>query len=147
LGQGKIFGVTTNFLIGYTFISPIDLNYDPALTEYYGVESNVLIFRFKHSAKCDIQCTYKGLSVGVSAFVNSFMENVDFRTSIFANVGAYRAEHEEPSYAMDARVGYDFSEKTKVTFIAKNVTNNQYAIRPGFMEAPRNYTLQLAYEF
>ncbi|MDZ4847649.1 MAG: TonB-dependent receptor, partial [Chitinophagales bacterium] len=80
-------------------------------------------------------------------FINSFMENIDPKINLVPGIRAYRASHEEPTYAVDARVGYDFSEKTKVSFIAKNITNNQYSVRPAYLEAPRNYTVQLSYEF
>ncbi len=157
IGQGKIFGVTTNFLVGYTFMQPIDLNYVPDSSENpFTNDNNILNFRFRHSAKADIDCAYRGVTFGITAAINSFMENVDKRfylvdfpdkTGAGAGIERWRMHHEEPSYNIDARIGYDFNEKTKVLFIAKNVTNNQYSLRPGFIEAPRNYTLQMTYEF
>jgi len=147
LGQGKVQAVAVNFLVGYTYMSPIDLNYDPDAPAYYGRENNILNYRFKHTAKSDLQCSYKGLTVGVTAFINSFMENIDPKINLVPGMRIWRETHREPTYAVDARLGYDFSEKAKVTFIAKNVTNNQYSIRPGYLEAPRNYTIQLSYEF
>jgi len=147
LGQGKVQAVDVNFLVGYTYMSPIDLNYDPDDIAYSGRDNNLLNYRFKHTAKADIQCTYKGFMLGLTGFINSFMENIDPKINLVPGIRAYRASHEEPTYAVDARVGYDFSEKTKVSFIAKNITNNQYSVRPAYLEAPRNYTVQLSYEF
>ena len=50
-------------------------------------------------------------------------------------------------YVLDARVGYNVTDMAKVSFIAKNVLNRQYTLRPGYFEPPRNYTVQLSYEF
>lgn len=162
IGQGKIFGVTTNFLIGYTYMYPIDLDYPPDSTNpefSFRNENNILNFRFRHSAKADIDCAYKGVNFGLSASLNSFMENIDKRyhnidllqrfpdRPVGKGIENWRAYHKQPSYAVDVRAGYNFTEGTKVLFIAKNITNNQYSIRPGYIEAPRNYTLQLTYEF
>ncbi len=147
LGKGKVRGVTVNFLVGYTYMYPIDLNYVKGDSIYAGRDNNILNFRFMHSAKGDVQWEFKGVTMGITAFINSFMENIDPKINLVKGVRLFRKTHEEPTYALDARVGYDFSERTKVAFIAKNVTNNSYSIRPGFLEAPRNYTVQLSYEF
>lgn len=147
LGQGKIFGVTTNFLIGYTYMDPVDLNYDPDTVIYEG-RSNTLNFRFKHSAKADLDFAYKGVNFGFTGFINSFMENIDFLLNFgIPGLSDYRSENDGPTYSIDARVGYEFKNNVKLLFIAKNITNNQYSIRPAFIEAPRNYTVQLTYEF
>ena len=146
LGQGTIFGVKTNFMVGYTYLSPIDLNYDPDDPKYDG-RSNMLNYRFKHSGKGDIEIAYKGFSSGVTGYLNSFMENVDPLVNLAPGLKNFREHHEEPSYFLDVRMSYDVIENGNIAFIVKNVTNNQYSLRPGFMEAPRNYTVQLAYEF
>ncbi len=146
LGQGQIFGVTTNFLVGYTYLNPIDLNFDPDLPKYNN-RTNTLNFRFKHSAKADLECSYKQIRFGATGFINSFMENIDQLINLAASIQEWRLNHKEPSYSVDARIGYNFNEDMRVVFIAKNVTNNLYSIRPGYIEAPRNYTLQLSYEF
>lgn len=147
LGQGNVQAVDVNFLVGYTYMYPIDRNYNPDDPAYYGRDNNILNFRFKHTAKGDLQCTYKGVSVGVTAFINSFMENIDPKINLVPGMKRFRETHEEASYSVDARLGYAFSENAKVSLIAKNVTNNTYSVRPGYLEAPRNYTLQLSYEF
>ncbi len=154
IGHGKIFGVTTNFLIGYTYMYPIDLNFTPDSSDVFKNDNNILNFRFMHSAKADIDCAYKGVTFGCSAMINSFMENmdkrfyfVDLRNGVGPGIKRWRAYHEEPVYSIDVRLGYNFTEKMKALFIAKNITNRQNSIRPGYVEAPRNYTVQLSYEF
>lgn len=149
IGQGKIYGVTTNFLVGYTYMHPIDRNYTTTGKDSakYAGRSNILNFRFKHSAKADIECAYRGITFGATASISSFMENIDPLFTGIQGLNNWRTYHEEPSYSIDARFGYSFNEHAKVLFITKNVTNNKYSIRPGYIEAPRNYTLQVSYEF
>ena len=145
-GQGKIFGIKTNFLIGYTFIVPIDLNYDPDDPAYALWPSNILKFRFRHSLKADLETEYKGLTVGLTGIVRSFMENIgEFEVAPYG-FDAFRAENNGADLVLDARIGYTFPKNIKLAFIAKNLVNRMYTTRPGYMEPPRNYTFQLSYE-
>jgi outer membrane receptor protein involved in Fe transport len=45
------------------------------------------------------------------------------------------------------RLAYTINEKVRLSFIAKNLLNNEYMLRAGFIEAPRNYAMQISYEF
>lgn len=148
LGQGKIFGIPTNFLVGYTYMVPIDLDKKDNLEgSVFKDKSADLNFRFRHSAKADIQSTYKNITLGFTGYVSSFMTNIDPLIKLANNISVFRAENKGPNYRVDARIGYNFTEDAKVSLIAKNVTANQYSIRPGYIEAPRNYTLQVSYQF
>jgi outer membrane cobalamin receptor len=142
VGQGKVFRVPVNIMLGYTYISPIDLNYedDPA-----NPDGKYLTFRFKHSAKADAEATYKKITLGITGTYFSFMKNIgQFGIN---NVSAYRKENDKGEAVLDARIAYNITEGAKISFIVKNITNNQYTLRPAFMEAPRNYTFQVAYQF
>lgn len=148
LGQGKIFGIPTNFLMGYTYMVPIDLDKKDALEgSVFKDQTADLNFRFRHTAKADLQSTYKKVTLGFTGYINSHMENIDPLIQLAYDVNKYRAENNSPTYRVDARIGYNFTEEAKVSLIAKNVTANQYSIRPGYIEAPRNYTLQVSYQF
>ena len=50
-------------------------------------------------------------------------------------------------FVMDIRAGYSYKEKATFMFICKNVLNREYTLRPGLIEAPRNYTFQIGYSF
>jgi outer membrane receptor protein involved in Fe transport len=63
------------------------------------------------------------------------------------NVSGYRKENDKGEAVLDARIAYNITDDAKISFIVKNLTNNQYTLRPAFMEAPRNYTFQVAYQF
>ena len=47
----------------------------------------------------------------------------------------------------NAHVAYNFKQGVRVAFIVKNLLNWIYTPRPAYMEAPRNYTVQLSYTF
>lgn len=175
-GEGKIFGKSTQALIGYTYIDPtfkdwtkITKNADTLQTNYttltqgqlsyYGSASttNVLKYRFRHSAKADIETRILPfLAVGVSCNFFTSAENVD---NVFvAEAGALLA----PGYGdyktktgyfyrnlgksttvLDARVAWIPSEHLRLSFLVKNFTNEAYQFRPALMESPTNYTLRL----
>ncbi|MDX2003415.1 MAG: TonB-dependent receptor [Chitinophagales bacterium] len=143
-GQGKIKAVTTNFLLGYTYLQPVDLNFDDSATPD---KSNMLNYRFHHSAKADIEAIYKGLAIGTTMTYISFMENVDKQIEQVNNIGKFRDANNGGTFVIDGRIAYNLAKGTKVAFIAKNLANKQYTLRPGYMEAPRNYTVQLSYQF
>ncbi|MEX0810822.1 MAG: TonB-dependent receptor [Chitinophagales bacterium] len=148
LGQGKIFGIPTNFLVGYTYMVPINLDKrDQIEGSVFSDNSADLNFRFRHTAKADIESTYKKVTLGFTGYVNSFMENIDPLIQLAQDINKFRRENEGPTYRVDVRIGYNFTDDAKVALIAKNVTANQYSIRPGYIEAPRNYTLQVSYQF
>jgi outer membrane receptor protein involved in Fe transport len=144
VANGKIFGVPLNFLIGYSYLYPENLDYNPAVAG----SVKILKYRIQHSAKADIQTNYKGVTVGVSAFFNSFMKNIDE-----GGIGAlkvvkdFRASHNKGDFVMDIRAGYSYKEKATFMFICKNVLNREYMLRPALIEAPRNFTFQVGYSF
>ncbi len=144
VANGKIFGVPLNFLIGYSYLDPENLNYDPSNPK----SVKILKYRIQHSAKADIQTNYKGVTVGISAFFNSFMKNIDE-----GGIGAlkvvkdFRAAHNKGDFVMDIRAGYSYKEKATFMFICKNILNREYMLRPALIEAPRNFTFQVGYSF
>lgn len=144
VANGKIFGVPLNFLLGYSYLYPENLDYNPADP----TSVKILKYRIQHSAKADIQTNYKGVTVGISAFLNSFMKNIDG-----GGIGAlkvvkdFRTTHNHPDFVMDIRAGYSYKEKATFMFICKNILNTEYMLRPALIEAPRNFTFQVGYNF
>lgn len=105
VAEGKIGEVTISMLGGYTYIKPVDLDYDPKnfVTNYDAngnvtwskdtvsggtYNGNLLKYRYEHTAKCDFQIDYKKLSVGISTRYNSFMKNIDqsFQHELFNDI-------------------------------------------------------------
>jgi len=94
VAEGKIGNVVITLIGGYTYIKPIDLDYDPTtyLVKYNSngdavwakdtvsggcYDGNVLKYRYEHTAKFDLQVDYKKWSAGISMRYNSFMKNID----------------------------------------------------------------------
>lgn len=144
MANGKIFGVPLNFIIGYSYIDPRNLDYDPDLPG----STPLLKYRIQHSFKADIQTTYKGAIFGINMFYNSFMKYIDdVGVGALNSVKKFRATHNKGDFVMDLRAGYNYKDKVTFMFITKNILNTEYTLRPGLIEAPRNYTFQVGYNF
>jgi outer membrane receptor protein involved in Fe transport len=155
-GEGKIGNVNVTVLGGYTYIVPIDLDYDSALSggTYNG---NILKYRYEHTAKCDVQADYKKWSLGLSMRYNSFMKNIDesFQKELFQEVFTpifpsyhtnlyilpglkeYREEHNTGDVVFDARVSYEITKGIRTSIVVNNLLNREYMGRPGDVQAPR----------
>ncbi|MCB9257646.1 MAG: TonB-dependent receptor, partial [Chitinophagales bacterium] len=147
LGQGKLFGYPFTFLAGYTFIQPILLNPSEARKKDYPDTYQYINYRSKHNFKADVETTIKKLSLGISSTFTSVMINLPFTTNNVPGVVEYREKNNHGEWVCDTRIRWNFTDKTKLGFVVKNVFNNEYTTRPGILEAPRNYTLQFQHEF
>ncbi len=161
---GKIGEVELASLIGYTYMDPVSLNTDSSyvtsLSSYQVDESgaatwdNTLKYRFRHLFRGDIEATWKGISLGFSAKYNSKVVNIDkvfeesiFGTEILPGLKRYRQEKDNGALVFDARVGYKFMEHYRVSFIINNFLNAEYTTRPGDIQAPRNFMVQIQATF
>jgi iron complex outermembrane receptor protein len=149
--SGKIREVEVLTLLGYTYMNPISLNTDPAyVATFSDTTGSMLKYRFNHLAKADIELTYHKFGIGISARYNSFMRNIDVAfedgvlgTEILVGMAKYRAQFNEGVPVFDLRFNYDFSEHLKCNLILNNFTNAEYVSRPGALQAPRNFVVQL----
>lgn len=153
---GKIKEVQLTSLIGYTYMNPISLNEDSAyLSTFSDTTTNILKYRFKHLVKADIEATWKGISLGMSARFNSYMSNIDAifeneivpGTTILPGLKEYRQENNHGALVFDFRAGYKIGEHYRVGFIINNLLNAEYVTRPGDIQAPRSFVLQLQMKF
>ncbi|MBU3659115.1 MAG: TonB-dependent receptor [Flavobacteriales bacterium] len=151
--QGKIGQVELTSLIGYTYMNPISLNNDPnyRLT-FSDTSSRMLKYRFNHLAKVDVQATYKKLSIGFSSRYNSYMKNIDavFETGVLGQellVGMkkYRDANQRGALVFDTRMSYEIKKEIKLNLIVNNLLNAEYVSRPGDIQAPRNFIVQLQF--
>ncbi len=152
--EGKIGNVELRSLIGYTYMNPISMNNDKYYRATFSDTSgNMLKYRFKHLAKADVEAVYKGFSLGFSARYNSFMKNIDrvFENEVVPGTGIYilpglkkyRQEHNGGNLVFDARIGYEINENYRLGFVVNNFLNTEYMGRPGDIQAPRNFILQI----
>ena len=152
--SGKIGNVEVVSLLGYTYMNPISLNNDPIYrASFSDTSTNMLKYRFNHLAKADVQASYKKWSIGGSMRYNSFMKNIDrafevgvLGTELLVGMQHYRQQYNKGVFVFDARLSYELKKGIKLNFIANNFLNAEYASRPGDLQAPRNFTLQLQYD-
>lgn len=162
-GSGKIFGNNLTFLGGYNYVYPADLSADSSAADwstftnnfFHGITNNdsaflgsVLKYRFRHMMRFDAEYALKKWNIGADVNYFSAMENVDAIFQFFIpELTEYLAEHENGDWIFDARLGYAFTENQKLQFLAKNITNRMYALRPAKYDPPRSFTVQYQVEF
>jgi iron complex outermembrane receptor protein len=150
---GKIGEVEVLTLLGYTYMNPLSLNTDTTyLATFSDTTGSMLKYRFKHLAKADIELNYKKFGIGLSARYNSYMRNIDLAfeegiidTEILVGMANYRAVFNKGVPVFDLRFNYAFSAQFKCNLILNNFTNAEYVTRPGAVQAPRNFVVQLQY--
>ena len=163
LGSGKLGESKWDIQAGVMYINPIDVKArewsDSMLTANPEFEARVhdsiynfrfLKYRYTTTFKFDVDWTYKRLSLGAGCRYNSFMKRIDpfLELPFFINgVYRFRQEHANGDLVFDARAGVQLTSVFKISLIVKNVTNTEYWDRPARLNAPRNYTLQLAAKF
>ena len=154
--MGKIGEVEIISLIGYTYMNPISLNNDPNYTIYNSdTTTNMLKYRFRHLAKADVEVNWKKMSFGLSNRYNSHMRNIDKvfeepiagTTYILPGLKEYRQKYNKGNLVFDFRVGFKFSDSYRIGLMANNVFNAEYTSRPGDIQAPRNFLVQLQMKF
>jgi iron complex outermembrane receptor protein len=151
--SGKIGEVEVLTLLGYTYMNPISLNTNPMYTATFSdTTGSMLKYRFKHLAKVDIECNYKKFGIGFSARYNSYMRNIDLAfeqgiigQEILVGMVNYRAQFNKGVPVFDLRFNYNITEAFKCNLILNNFTNAEYVTRPGAIQAPRNFVVQLQY--
>ncbi len=150
-GDGKIGKVPVSLFCGYTYIDPIQLDFNAAEdTLKNSANYNILKYRYKHLFKGDVEVNPGKVMLGLSARYNSFMENIDavFESDFtIPGVKHYREQHDYGDWVFDLRVGYRVTEQFRISFITRNLFNHEYMGRPADMQPPRNYALQLNIRF
>ena len=158
--SGKLGNVELISLLGYTYMNPISLNKDPLYAANFSdPNTNMLKYRFKHLAKADIEANYKQLSFGASCRYSSFMRNID-RTFeddldpsltstvyILPGLTAYRQKYNKGNLVFDVRFGYKINDQYRIGLIANNILNAEYTTRPGDIQPPRNFMVQIQMKF
>lgn len=153
IGKFNIWKIPVTSLAGYTYINPIykDFATNALISETVSAGVNVLKYRSKHSAKCDLEANYLNITLGGAWQYYSNMINIDkvFEEPVTGQdifeIKAFRRLNSDGFGTFDARIGYEW-KAFKLTLIGANLANKLYAVRPGLAEAPRNYTIRLEYD-
>jgi len=165
-GTGKIGQVRVDLLSGYTYSNPINPNYNPKTDTNGTSRTNVLRYRNKSLFKNDIQLTYKVVSLGWSVRYTSAMQNIDRRFQqnvlydsgvpdqyapnsffLFPGLAQYRATHNTGVWVNDFRIACQVSKNVKISFLINNFFNTEFMSRPGLIEPPRTFILQVGLKF
>ena len=165
-GSGKIGPIKVDLLSGYTYSNPINPNFNPKTDTSGTSRTNVLRYRNKTLFKNDIQLTYKIISIGWSARYTSVMQNIDrrFQQNILYDDGVpdqyapsqlfllpglaqYRATHNTGVWQNDFRIACQVSKVVRISFLINNFFNTEFMSRPGLIEPPRTFILQLGFKF
>lgn len=144
-GGGELAGIPFQYLLGYTYTYPIDLDYDPDDPN----SEKFLPYRNLHNFKADIQATVlKGFNIGLSSIYIGYLEVIDQTyEGVIPGLAEWREKNDNGYWIFDLRLGYTFNEKLQCNFLIKNIFNNLYTLRPAYLEAPRSMTFSLQYDF
>lgn len=163
LGKGKIGPIGVSLFGGYTYSYPGDLGNDPEqkhvgtylsnVVKYYGKIDSADAYRVmqlvnKHIVRFDCQLDYKMFSLGTSCYYNSFADRIDgIYFIVLKGLDDFAERRKNGDFVVDCRIGVKIKQSIQATFLVKNIANLEYANRPGVIDPPRNYTLQLRYTF
>jgi outer membrane cobalamin receptor len=153
--EGKIKNVEINSLIGYTYMHPISLNTDSSyLKSFSNPNSTLLKYRFRHLAKADVEAKWKKISLGISFRYASFMENIDYifenpflGIEVLPGLKNYRIQNNKGIPVFDIRIGYEIKENFRLGLMLNNFLNAEYTSRPGDIQAPRTFLMQVQIKF
>lgn len=163
IGKGKIGPVGVSVFGGYTYSYPGDMDKDPSqknvgtylenMFKYYSKMDSADAYRVmqlvnRHTVRFDLQLDYKVVSLGASCYYNSFADRIDgIYYIVLKGLDDFAKRRANGDFVVDTRLSVKVNQKMQVSFIVKNVGNLEYANRPGVVDPPRNYTLQLRYTF
>jgi len=177
VGTGKIGPVKISTLMGYTYIYPGNLEGDSTQKnigtflknafKYFATRieeddvQKILQFRQRHLARGDVELSWKKFSLGYSITYGSFFERIPGEFAFVINFIEQTKTNHSPPYSlkkfidahqngdvvMDARLGYQMKENVRLGFIVKNLTNLEYALRPGKADPPISFTAQCVVKF
>lgn len=164
-GEGSIGPVKISLIAGYTFLNPEYKNFNDSLVQadiqqFSTSTENILKYRNRHTVKFDGQATYKGISAGFTLQYLSFMEAIDKfldgeddpalfpnTQNPYTNIHYFREQYDQGTLVLNARVAYQLAKFVKISVLVNNLLNDEFAIQPGKLEAPRNYALRADFTF
>ncbi len=143
---------------GYTYILPQVVNPHEPFAEdrngndlTYTVSSSdttnrILKYRYQNLLKMDCQLSVYKWKVGASFRYNDFMQNIDrLFSDAIEGVKTNRERNYNGDIIIDARLGYKISKQWQADVLVNNLFNREVMFRPGFLDAPRNFSLRVSY--
>ncbi|MFZ4797563.1 MAG: TonB-dependent receptor [Bacteroidia bacterium] len=165
-GEGKIKDVMIRILTGYTYSLPVNMSVDNSLKDYgnytdlffksLGVDkaqpgstlyNAMLTFRNRTTAKFDIDLAYHKLTFGYSIFYYSIYEKVDEFVLLLPGVKKFYNNAGTEDIVHNIRIGFKPTKNYSFGFLVNNLTNREFATRPGKMDPARTLIVQLLVNF
>ncbi len=163
-GEGRIGDILIRTIGGYTYSMPVNLSTNPELKNFKNYSKvffesmgdldsakyyqALLPYRNRKTAKWDIEGTYKKWSLGYSLNYYSVYEKVDdFITVFIPSINAFFERAGKGDLVQNIRTSYQINQETRVSFLVNNFTNKEYATRPGKIDPPRSFNVQLRVVF
>jgi outer membrane receptor protein involved in Fe transport len=140
--------LSTTLSGGYTYIYPagsytISNNYDTFLK-----------YRRKHSGQVNLFCEWKRFDCNLSLYARSKILSIDdvfldpaTREMILPGFYDYWQVHNTGYFLMDAGVGYNITDRLRLSATLKNVSNTEYMGRPADIQPPRTFSLRFSGTF
>lgn len=161
-GEGRIGDVLLRTISGYTYSMPVNLSSNPDLKDWgnylnFAIDGSgsldstqripILPYRNRKIGKIDVEATYKRFSLGYGLFYYSIYEKVDEFVLLLPGVKEFFNRAGAGDFIHNVRCSYQASETTRIAFLVNNLTNHEYATRPGKMDPPRSFNVQLRVMF
>ena len=165
-GEGKIKNVMIRTIAGYTYTLPVNISSDTRLDDpsFYldkfvksfgtaKIDSgsylyNVLLpYRNRSIGKVDIEAEYRKYSFGYSMFYYSIYEKIDNLVAVLPGVKSFFERAGTGDYVHNVRFNYNPNQNLSFGLLINNITNREYASRPGKMDPARTFIMQVRYKF
>jgi iron complex outermembrane receptor protein len=165
-GEGKIKDVMIRILTGYTYSLPVNMSVDNSLKDYgnyadlfiksLGTDkaqpgsqlyNSLLLYRNRTTAKFDLDLAYHKLTFGYTIFYYSVYERVDEFVMLLPGVKKFYSNAGTGDIVHNIRIGLRPNKNYSFGFLVNNLTNKEYATRPGKMDPARTLVVQLLVNF
>jgi outer membrane receptor protein involved in Fe transport len=163
-GEGRIKDVLIRTIGGFTYSMPVNLSVDPSMEDwgnysraFFGsfgkLDSakyfNALMpYRNRKTAKWDIEGTWKKISIGYAFNYYSIYEKVDpFFLVFIPSFVTFFERAGKGDLVQNVRFSYQVTQQSRIAFLVNNFTNVEYATRPGKIDPPRSFNIQLRIMF
>jgi hypothetical protein len=116
---------------------------------YSDTTQNILKYRYIQSAKADLELNWNKFTVGGYVRYNTYVVNIDpVFNFFFPSIAEFRKKQQNKDiWVIDTRIIYTINNSASVSFIAKNLLNNEYSERPAFIAPVRSFVMQFVYKF
>ena len=164
-GEGKIGQTELTIMGSYTYTSPYIEDIHNVYDEYIIISgddtiinpvsyattsldtSGVLKYRYEHLAKLDVNIERNRFSGGFSLRYNGAMKNIDaifvdpvLFEPLLGTLSSWNRLNKDVTI-FDARIAYDLTENSRISFNVDNLFNTEFLLRPAALGRPRTYSI------